>query len=133
MRRGLYAGLIAGAIAGVIPFIVYQIYSAIGILEPKIYTIMFLVRQVIIHIGINALWGVIFGIIFALFFDRIPGKGIMKGIWIGAVYSLFSVIRPTLFVVAYGFFIWGIAFMLSASLEKFVYGILFTKFYKEVT
>jgi hypothetical protein len=131
MRRGLYAGLFAGVIAGIIPFLIYQIYSAVGILEPKIYTIMFLVRQGIIHIGINTLWGVIFGIIFALIFDKIPGKGIVKGLWIGLVYFIFSIVRSTMFVISWGMVIWGFAFILGVSLEKFVYGILFVTLYKE--
>jgi len=130
-KIGAVAGLIAGAISGIIPFFTYQIYSAVGILEPKIYTIMFLVRQATIHIGINALWGVIFGIIFALIFDKLPGKGISKGLWIGLIYFIFSIVRPTLFPIAYGMVIWGFAFILGVSLEKFVYGILFVTLYKE--
>ena len=130
-KIGAVSGLIAGAIAGIIPFLIYQIYSAVGILEPKIYSVMFLVRQAIIHIGINALWGVIFGIIFAFIFDKLPGKGISKGLWIGLIYFIFSIVRPTLFPIAYGLVIWGFAFILGVSLEKIVYGILYVTLYKE--
>ena len=131
MRRGLYAGLIAGALSGILSFFIYQIYSAVGILEPKIYTMMFLARQVIIHIGFSALWGLVFGIVFAFIFDRLPGKGISKGLWIGLVYFIFSIVRPTMFVISWGMVIWGLAFILGVSLEKFVYGILFVTLYKE--
>ena len=131
--KGMIAGAIAGTLAGIISFFIYQIYSAVGILEPKIYTIMFLVRQVVIHIGINTLWGLIFGIIFAFIFDKLPGKGISKGLWIGLVYFIFSIVRPTMFVLSWGMVIWGLAFILGVSLEKFVYGILFVTLYKEKT
>jgi len=130
MKKGIITGAIAGTISGIISFVGYQIYSAIGILEPKMYTIMFLASQVIFHIGINAIWGAIFGIIFAMTFDRIPSKGIWKGLWIGLFYCLFSVIRPTFFVVAYGMVVWGLAFILITSLDKFVYGVLFATFYE---
>lgn len=135
MRRGLYAGLIAGAIsgalAGIISFFIYLIYSSVGILESKIFTIMFLVRQAIIHIGFNVLWGLVFGIIFALIFDKIPGKGIVKGLWIGLIYSILSIIRPTLFIMPYLLVIWGLAYIVGLSFATFVYGILFVNLYKE--
>jgi hypothetical protein len=131
MKKGIIAGVISGALAGIIPFFIYQIYSAVGILESKIYTIMFLVRQVTIHIGFNALWGAVFGIIFALIFDKLPGKGIVKGLWIGLIYFIFSIVRSTMFVISWGMVIWGFAFILGVSLEKFVYGILFVTLYKE--
>ena len=130
MKKGIITGAIAGTISGIISFVGYQIYSIIGILEPKIYTIMFLASQVIFHIGFAALWGAVFGIIFAMTFDRIPGTIIKKGLWIGLFYCLFSVVRPTFFVVAYGMVVWGLAFILITSLDKFVYGILFAIFYK---
>jgi len=130
-KIGAVAGLIAGAISGIIPFFTYQIYSALGILEPKIYTIIFLVRQAVIHIGFNAIWGVVFGIIFALIFDKLPGKGIVRGLWIGLIYFIFSIVRPTLFPIAYGMYVWGFAFIIGVSLEKIVYGILFVTYYKE--
>ena len=130
MKKGAIAGVISGVIVGIISFFIYIIYSSVGILETKIFTIMFLVRQATIHLGFNVLWGLLFGIIFALIFDRIPGKGIVKGLWIGLIYSILSIIRPALFLTAYGLVIWGLAYMVGLSLAAFVYGILFVKLYK---
>jgi hypothetical protein len=134
MKKGAIAGVMSGVIAGIISFFIYLIYSSVGILEPKIFVPMFLVRQAMIHIGFNVLWGLVFGIIFALIFDKIPGKGNVKGLWIGLIYSILSIIRPTIFIMPYllvsALAIWGLAYIVGLSLATFVYGILFVNLYK---
>ena len=80
---------------------------------------------------LNAFWGAIFGGFFALVYDRLLGKGIWKGVFIGLIYWLFSAIRPATFLAAYGDFWWTTAFTLGGTLDKFVYGILFVILYKK--
>ena len=135
MRSSIAAGLIAGAIAGIVPMILTHTYMAIGIQEPYPFpiTIIFLVNQAIVHLGWNGLWGAIFGLFIALFFDRIPGKGIKKGLLIGLIYSLFSSWQPAYSFWTYGHTLAGIAFILNSAQDKFVCGILFAYLYKKPT
>ncbi|MCX6659978.1 MAG: hypothetical protein NTX81_06320 [Candidatus Bathyarchaeota archaeon] len=42
---------------------------------------------------INIVWGIIFGYLYARFYDPIPGKGVMKGLYCGLLIWLVSNIR----------------------------------------
>ena len=134
LKIGIIAGLIAGAMAGIVPLVSNIVYSDMGINELKSPGTIILANEVIVNIGMNAIWGAIFGIIFAIFFNRIPGKGISKGLLIGVIYASLSVIRTTFFLLAYGYWdiLWGSAYILSTTLDKFVYGILFVILYKRL-
>ena len=130
MKRGIYAGLIAGLITSIIPLVSDYSFSTMGILQQWQVCIDFLIRKIIIHIVNNAIWGAIFGLILIIFFDRIPGKWIKKGLIIGLILSIFAVIRPTFFWLTYGAVIPGLAYMLGYTIDKFAYGILFAALYR---
>jgi len=130
MRRGIYAGLIAGIITSIIPFVTDYSFSTMGIFQPWQLGIDFIFKKIIIHILNNAIWGIIFGLILIIFFDRIPGKWIKKGLIFGLILSIFAVIRPTTFWFAYGAAIPGMAYITGYTIDKFAYGILFAALYK---
>lgn len=54
---------------------------SIGALTPGRTGVM---QLIVGEIAIGIIWGAIFGVIYPLFYDKIPGKGILKGL----VYSL---------------------------------------------
>ena len=140
MRRGLYAGLIAGTITSIIPFVndytlsnilgpLTLAYSA-GIQGPWQTGSTFIIWKALVHIVNNAIWGAIFGLISAILFDKISGKWIKKGLIIGLILIIFSVIRPTFFHITYGGAIFGLVYIIGYSIDKFIYGILFAAMYK---
>jgi hypothetical protein len=128
-KIGAVSGLIAGIITSIIPLVTDYAFSTLGISQ-WLVGIDFLFKKIIVHILNNAIWGVIFSLILIMFFDRIPGKWIKKGLIFGLILSLFAVIRPTFFVITYGFPIFGSVYMLGYTIDKFIYGILFAALYK---
>jgi len=135
MKNPIIAGFIGGAIGGIIPFIQYHLYMTIGYLNlelsPFTYTIAFLANQATVHVGFNGIWGAIFSLFFARFFDRIPGKGIEKGLVIGFVYYLFSIVQPAYFYWVYDNPSWAETYLFGLYFfDKLIYGIIFAYLYK---
>ena len=132
MKSGGLVGLIAGAFAGVTFYLLASFYVMIGIWEP---TGRSLIESIVLvlwnHVGINAFWGGIFGLFFAIAFDRIPGKGIIKGLFIGLIYSLFSSFYAAYSFWAHGSIYWATTFLMSSFQDKYVYGIIFALLYKK--
>jgi hypothetical protein len=131
---GAIAGLIAGFWSGVIQ---NNLFPALGIVErgsgaPFAPDIYFVILNAIPSIGYNAIWGAFFGLIVALFFDRIPGKIIMKGLIIGIIWGLFATFQPGYSFWAYDNYIWaGIYLRGLYFIDKFIYGIIFAALYKK--
>lgn len=134
LKIGTVSGLIAGAFAGIIPLVSNIGFSNMGLNEFKPPDTVILANEIAVNIGMLAVWGAIFGIIFAIFYDKLPGKALTKGLLIGLIYFLLAVFRPMFFLLAYGRWdiLWGSAYMLSAALDKFVYGILFVTLYRRL-
>ena len=133
MRNSFVVGFIAGAIAGIVPFAINIPLGLMGLHPAYVppYTITFLVSGAMTHIGFNAIWGSLFGIIFAIMFNRIPSSWIKKGLFIGLIYSLFSCFQPAYSFWTHGNIWWAIGFIVNGPQDKFVYGILFAYLYKK--
>ena len=83
------SGLLPGAIAGIMQGIAAGFVSVIGHLTGQwgvpvggeiISTIEYWISQFGTHILINMIWATIFGAFFALVYNLVPGKKIMKGV-----------------------------------------------------
>ena len=89
MTTGYAAGAVAGFIVGIPAFIIggfiIPYYSGLSLSE----TLEFLPFTATFHIGFNTFWGVIFGVLFAKFYDVIPGgSGVKKGLMWGLIYAI---------------------------------------------
>ena len=90
--RGFYAGLIAGALGGFI-FTIGRIIADIFRFYTGTPTLLEF-DMMMIHfgyaMGANGIFGAIFGIIYPLFYDRVPSKGIKKSLIFGLMMFFFS-------------------------------------------
>ena len=126
--------ILAGAIAGIIPFLTYRVYWATGIWEqpPYIDTIFDHIYQLIVHMGNNAFWGALFGLTIIFAFDRIPGKGIKKGLIIGLIYCSLAIFYPVSTYLTLELISGVIEYLMNGPIDKFVYGILFVFIYEKL-
>ena len=126
--------ILAGAIAGIIPFLTYRVYWLTGILErpPYMQTIFDAINQLITHVGNNAFWGALFGLTIIFAFDRIPGKGIKKGLIIGLIYCSLAIFYPVSTYLTLELISGVIEYLMNGPIDKFVYGILFVFIYEKL-
>ena len=104
MKSGHAAGLVAGFIFGIADLVFGGIVAQSYVFELPMSTVLeFLPFTATTHIGFGILWGFIFGILFAKFYDVIPGKsGFRKGVFWGLIYAIVSVWWITSHHLAYG-------------------------------
>jgi len=112
-KHEIMSGIIPGVITGLIYGIAVEIMlvlsayfgTTFGFMEtyPDYLTDFgFIIGQWGSHMLINMiLWGIL-GAWYAMFYDRIPGKGIVKGSIFGLVYYFFTSFRVGLLCLAYG-------------------------------
>ncbi|MCW4032956.1 MAG: hypothetical protein NWF08_06145 [Candidatus Bathyarchaeota archaeon] len=92
MKSGYGAGIVAGFIAGLADFIFGGIGGLTLVGGYPLSTVLGMVQLLFTtHIGFNVIYGAIFGILFAKFYDVIPGKsGFRKGVVWGFIYMIVS-------------------------------------------
>jgi len=92
LKSGYAAGLVAGFIAGMADMIFGGILGQTYVLGFPLSTVLgWLPLTITTHIGFNVIYGAIFGILFAKFYDVIPGKsGFRKGVFWGLIYAIVS-------------------------------------------
>ena len=99
VKSGIHPGAIAGLFGGIGAFLAIVIGATLGFWEPypapPIIEVAALMAQ---DMG----WGAIFGILYVMFYDRIPGKRIMKGLYFSLLIFLMVNIRDTVQFLAYG-------------------------------
>ena len=76
MKSGIGAGAIAGIVGGIVAVI------AIAIMYPIVMTMdqASMMKWLTSQIGLNIIWGAVFGWIFSKVYDLIPGSGVTKGL-----------------------------------------------------
>ena len=89
---GLISGIIPGAIAGIMQGVAAGFVSVIGHMTGRwgvpvggeiISTISYWASQFGTHMLINMIWGTVFGAFFALVYNLVPGKKVIKGLCFG--------------------------------------------------
>jgi hypothetical protein len=94
LKNGIVAGVTAGLIAG----IVGVIYSLVSLGLPlAALSDPWWLKQ----IGLNVMWGGIFGFMYQRFHDLIPGKGVVKGVVFSCLLWLVHAIYPATFIMAF--------------------------------
>ena len=128
MKSGLLPGAIAGLMQGITAGVVSVIGHVTGLWGVPtsgeiVSTISFWVAQFGTHIIINMLWAIIFGAFFALVYNLVPGKRVIKGIYYALImYFITMVIIFTWYTVWYANHnAWQLAN--SQFLNIFVFGI----------
>ena len=102
LKNVILAGAIAGAIMDIVAVVLVYIFTSIGIIEPPgglegvlALTGLFAVA----HLSVDLIWGIIFGMIYAFFYDLIPSKGAVKGLYFGLLIWLIKDIAASSYAV----------------------------------
>lgn len=118
---GIYPGAIAGIVSGLSSFFFLSVAIINPLLWPKLVAdIGFLMSQLGSIVFFCMTCGIIFGILFAMFYERIPKKGILKALIFSMVIFFFSNLQLIMrqFIYPYNdmYALWG----LLAALFVFV-------------
>ncbi|MCW4033611.1 MAG: hypothetical protein NWF08_09515 [Candidatus Bathyarchaeota archaeon] len=131
------SGLLPGAIAGLMEGVAAGFVSVIGHLTGRwgvpvggeiISTISYWASQFGTHMLINMIWGTVFGAFFALVYNLVPGKKVLKGLYFGLL---------MFFITTFQLYIWLIVWSANHDawqlvsvwiLNIFVYGFDFVVF-----
>jgi len=126
ITRGIIVGAIAGIIGGIMAFALQ--FMNINIMGMSYYWYQFMaqVRPVTsiinlaaIEIVLMTVWGAVFSALFVLFYVRVPGRGIMKGLCFGLILCLLCVVRT---------FSWGIPYAAirnTLAMSIVIYSLMF--------
>jgi hypothetical protein len=121
VKGGIYPGAIAGLLAGILLFII-QLFLNKTLYPMIVADINFLVSQLGTHLLFNMIWGAVFGVLFVRFYNKIPSKGILKGITFAMILYFFTTFQFAVWSMAYlfyGSFDYGIA-VIIAGLSVFI-------------
>ena len=136
MKSGAAAGFVAGIVGGIVSFVFAYIGVAIGLISPVPgLSATALLTSVMVT---NVIWGIIFGFLYARFYDPIPGRGIMKGLYYGLLIWLVSNIR-SVSIMGLGFLTypivvapWGITYLWGGFWAMVIaYGPVLAALYKK--
>lgn len=103
IRSGIHPGAIAGLLGGIVAGIIAAVIGAIGFWPPSVPdpVIGFFLSQLGTHVFFNMIWGVVFGMLFVMFYDGIPGKDIKKGIVFSLVIFFITTFRGNIHQLTY--------------------------------
>jgi len=137
--RGFYTGLLAGIIGGV-PLPIFRIIEAMIELYgavPHLVTYDFLIFHLGYAVGLHGLLGAIWGVIYSILYDGIPGKGIKKGFVYGCIVFFISDIYIASTNLSLGlltwieeYFIWTSQWAVGGAQLWIIYGIVLGALYK---
>jgi hypothetical protein len=135
MKSVIAVGGIAGAAIGIVQAVSGYVLADLGIIAfpggrgiwvPSLVVLLFLAT-----ISMGVIWCAIFSIIYVQFYDKVPGKGVLKGFYFGMMIWLIKDIAAGSYValimvqtsvavslIIIGFFMW------------IVYGLILGTFYK---
>jgi hypothetical protein len=131
LKTGIYPGAFAGIAMGISVFVIMA-----TIFNPELYQryatdFGFLIGQLGTHVFFNMIFVIIFGILYVMFYEKIPGKGVLKGIVFSLVIFLITSFRLGIYYLAYGlntnFYMWSIAGFIYFPIFGIVLGYLYRK------
>jgi len=128
---GVYSGVFAAIVFSISVIIYFIIFASLGITEQPL-DIEYLIFQQSAHMVINMFWFGICGVFYATFYDRIPGKNLMKGLCFGLIFWILVSGRIGVYYFSYGWFdlamfLWGV----FAPGLFMIWGIMLDAFYKK--
>jgi hypothetical protein len=129
LRNGIHPGAIAGFFGGIGVFIL-NIIIFNRELFPYMTDISFLISQMGTHAFFNMIWGIVFGIFFVMFYEKIPGKGISKGMVYCIIIFFLTPFLLGLGEIAYGEPMRGYWYCIGGFTNFFIFGIIIGALYK---
>jgi hypothetical protein len=132
---GLRGGFLPGAIAGLLGGILASIFQIImNVWIWKLGTIGlqidFLIGQVGTHLFLNMFWGAVFGAIFGKFYNLVPGKLVMKGLYFSMIILLITSIRTAAYFSGWDLFQYAISWAVVGFFNAIVFGLVLGYLYK---
>ena len=127
--KGIHLGGIAGFFGGVGVFIL-NIMIFNRELYPYITDIGFLTGQMGAHAFFNLIWGIVIGIFFVMFYEKIPGRGISKGIAFSMIIFFLTSFLGAILSIAYGKPMVGYWSAFGGFTNFFIFGIIIGYLYK---
>jgi len=136
MKNILVVGPIAGVVLGIVSAISSYIFGPyFRILEApggwEIWDLSLIRLFALAAISLGVIWGTIMGAIYARFYDRVPGKGILKGLYFGLLIWLIKDIMAgsylaltmleipsAIILIINGFFMWSAYGLMLGYLYK---------------
>jgi hypothetical protein len=123
LKTGYAAGAVAGFIVGIPALIIGAFilpwYGGLSLSE----LLQFLPFTATQHLGINIIWGFIWGVLFAKFYDVIPGgSGVKKGLFWGLIYAIIEW-WCGVYAFAYGQFWGALLWAIYGPVVIFFYGL----------
>jgi len=101
-KGGIHPGAIGGLIGGIVIFFAHALFWD-PIDFPKYVTdIGFLLGQFGTHAFINMCWGAVFGILFVVFYERIPRKDALQGFIFGIIIFFITSFRFAIYWLLFG-------------------------------
>jgi len=129
IQSGIYPGAFAGLVGGLVTPIGNLIFNKE--LHPKLVEdIGFFIGQTGTHVFFNMIWGIVFGIIFMRFYEKIPARGIFKGIIFGTVMFFMTTLRGAFYQLAIGELMWFLYLVFTSYSMYFVFGLVLGYLYK---
>ena len=130
IAMGIQSGAIAGLIGGMIITFAHIILWDPLFVSESLLDINFYISQFGSHAFMNMMWGAVFGILYAIFYSRIPGKIIFKGVAFAILIFFITSFRVAIGCLLYGnipsFIGWGNGIFLFL-----VYGLLLGLLYRK--
>jgi hypothetical protein len=130
MKSGFGAGAIAGIFGGLVAFLFANISIVVGIFPVITGGMIYVLTN---HMALNVIWGAIFGLVYAKFYDAIPGKSLVKGYIYGVIYWMATNAYPMSISQSYGIMAGGwtdIGFILISYFANTSYGLVLGVLYK---
>jgi hypothetical protein len=136
MKSGVLASFFAAVVAAVVAIAVAIILPMIGLVKPvggpEWLAPDMMLLWIIVVIGLDVIWFTFLGILYVKFYDKIPGKGLLKGLIYAFLILLISNIRVASFQIAFWQCLtWVQAFNYPAFFIFFAYGLALGYLYKK--
>lgn len=128
--RIIVTGLVAGFISGIADFI-FSIISIFGIFFPIVLTVD--IQMLAIYTIITAsLWGIVWVLLYAFFYDYLPGKGVRRGLFFGLIIWIIAPTSNWIISAACGYYLLAIQTVIVTFFSiGIVYGLILGYIYKE--
>ena len=132
MKNFIIAGLIAGIVSGIVMTIfhisgLWELFSILPFIWPvekQIYALS--------NITHFTIWGIIYGAFYAFFYDKIPGKGIKKGLFYGLIIWIIAPLHNAGVMAMYAYYLDAIPYTFATFFSiGIVYGIVLGYLYKK--
>lgn len=129
-------GAIAGGVGGImVTLTALYLFIPLGLIDPVIsaekYTLDLLLLHAFSIVTHDVFWGLVLGIFFFVIYDKIPGKGIMKGLIYSMAIYFIANIRTAHIIMTPGILLWPKIFVWVGLSYFITFGIILGYFFKK--